>query len=803
MADFISDKKIANVVPSPESQGVSLTRPVSFSVRGVETFIDPTRLQVAAGYAKVFSRGGDFFDKDLPRTRRGNFLTPAITTEPTLALLGNPPDRVAITKSSASPQNSVYYTTIDAGSKFDSVMVSAVMRPLSLATATTTNVAGTVLGLENGQRNTAAYLFFQRNAGIIKIVVSGPVTTGGVITPVAVIDYDAANTLQRYTIVWNESRHLVQLFADSSIHLGSFDFSFFPTFASTNLKHVSQGEYVAVYGQEGASGNESEWSSVCITNDVGYPLIGVIRPGDFVTTVRGAELIRLAADKDPLKDPVSPWFKDLGVRFANYDTGGVVGVEGSVFLIDKVNASLSASDTSLAVYRDEPSFMLPTSGGLFVDMTIKAISDLREQDYTGMGVVIYDGQTVFKLALLDDTRVKTIGVLTAPGLASPNLISSHLLPGTDLDWTAQVSIRFLVDTKQERLRMYLLPDVDVPILDVALVRSTLPSGDDYSYTDVFPPFIAIGHPNQTNTAGTFEVFDLRYGHLYQTWEAASMRVPNDIFVDPLWQKESVATNTAPNPTSPITDFLDLDCTNNCTVQYSREAPIGPDRGGIVEAKLQILYHDRGKRTGDYVLLDDGVKAYMLGFIETDEGKFACLVLGDSDVGFKEVAGRDGPGASVSFPLDWDELHTYRLERRPGEGVFVFTDGEADPKISFPESRVDELPDTFSELSPIIRFGHLAQFSHSISRWRFVRGMFNAGYEVSFKKNKSDVALVEELFGTQALVLIEAKEMFIPSTAGMMVFSSPAALVLFVNTSPLVNTIVEIVTTGGLYILFYT
>jgi hypothetical protein len=70
---------VVNIVPTPDQQDSKLLKPVRFSIRDSNTFIDPVNIRVKVGYAKVFSTAEEVFDV-LPRTRR-------VAMEPGLANL--------------------------------------------------------------------------------------------------------------------------------------------------------------------------------------------------------------------------------------------------------------------------------------------------------------------------------------------------------------------------------------------------------------------------------------------------------------------------------------------------------------------------------------------------------------------------------------------------------------------------------------------------------------------------------------------------------------------------------------------
>src|SRR5690606_16393038 len=162
------------------------------------------------------------------------------------------------------------------------------------------------------------------------------------------------------------------------------------------------------------------------------------------------------------------------------------------------------------------------------------------------------------------------------------------------------------------------------------------------------------------------------------------------------------------------------------------------------------------RTGVYLFLDGGLHAYALTFVETSVGKFVALSQRSGLGTFQELVGRDGEASKVSFLLDWTDYHTYRLERIPFEGLRVFVDNEERPRITFPESRLGELPDEQFGGNPKLAFGQFTS-EGATSRWLFVRGLFSRGYDISIKKNKPDAVLRSELYKAQALIIAHAQD----------------------------------------------
>lgn len=762
---------IVNLHPAVDEAHVKMLSPVRFSLRDAETFIDPSTIRVKAGYASVFSRGTELFDV-LPRTRRvtlgqGNALDPLIE-------LTN--DGVRIQKTNTSAQHSVYATSIDGGLGYQSVMITAVVRPDTLTpydddtAATPLTIAvypgplmplpyspivstseitdnGTVLAIEHGPRNKAAYLRFQQHSDGTKLVrlTSFAKEDGSSpdINSAVVFDWDA---LRRYTLVWNEAEGYFELYGqldDVTVRLFRVVLSNIPDMPSDYyLRSGTEGDITVLYGQLGPSGDASTWANIAVTTNVGYPVLGNIRPGSFVTTVRGAELFRTLGTRDPRDVTIGTWSTAPSSILGSLDAAAGSDVALGLFEMNKVTAG-----TSFALHREEPALLSSGNEGFMVQAKISARAyTVSGSSATGMGITVFDGQTVFQLQLFDDLGVRTVGLLKKGGLNTD--ITQHFLPSTAIDWKGQHLFRFVVDPRRAVLRFYDGDDLATALMDVPFDRATLPNAADFGWENL-TPFLLIGHTMVQSSTGTFVLDDVSFCHLYQAWDAEDGNLPPAS--TPMFRDDTSGTATAVFETGALL----LTAAPRSTKVYTRDALIGPNRGGIIEARLKITSWRPRTRTGVYALIDDGVHAYALSFVDSDLGKFVALAQRDAFGTFKEIVGRDGPGKDLSFLFDWTTYHTYRLERRPYEGVYVFVDDEKDPRISFPESKIAQLPDTYPGF-PALAFGQYSG-EGSTSHWSFVRGMFSRGYEISFKKNASDAVLRAELFNTQAIVVAHATD----------------------------------------------
>lgn len=753
---------IVNLVPAPGSTNVKLLRPVRLTMRDAETFVDPGQVIIVAGYAKVHSDATAVFDV-LPRTGRFSLFDVAPQTDPSISVS---PSGVVITKTANSAQRSVYTTSIDAGSGCPSAIVTAVIQPTTITPGVNGGTgplslallgiplmplpynpvqppiasAGAVLGMENGPRNQSVYLWFQIAGGVPYVRFTSFLPQDGSAPAINFTQNYDWTVKQRYTIVYNEAQGYVDVYSDVS---GATSRLFRVPIASVPTKPnpyfftvAGPTDIVALYGQEGNVGDSSTWSNIAVTTDVGYPLLGSIRPGDFKTALLGGQLVTTTGDKDPRDADIAPWFDSDSAHIANTDPSGTVLAGKGLLKLTK-----STLGKTLALYRDEPGFFKTSSDGLLVQFSAVVLSGVPDGVATGTGVTIYDGLTVFQLMLFDDGLTKTVGLKKRFGTDAD--IATYFVPSTPLDWSAN-AIRFTVDKRSGRIRLYALSDVETPLLDIPLDRSTLPSSADYGWTNL-TPFIAMGHTTPTQTKGTFALSFIDICHYLQEWEANN-GLPT-------------ATNpafTASNPgtMSLVSGELVLACPAGQYSKNTLQVSFGPNRGAAVEGRVAVTSWRALSRTGVYLFLDDGLKAFGLSFVEASTGKYACIAVSDGLGSFKEVVGKDGLGVKYSFPIDWTKAHTYRVERRPFDGLYVFVDNSRTPALFIKETDLSTLPSSQFSSTPTVGFGQFTT-DGATATWSFVRALLSSGNEVSFKKNNPDTVLREELFATQAIVVADA------------------------------------------------
>lgn len=765
---------IVNFVPAIETHQVKMLKPVRFSIRDGGTFIDPTTIRVVAGYARVYSNADQYFDKQLPSTKRIHFINER-GMEPTLSI---DDDGVFIQQRGDIEERTLYRTAIDSGLGYKSVMLTAILKPgadnaisgsggsgplgpsvfpgplLPLPFSSGVGGAGSwgsgvLLGIENGPRNKVVYLWLQNNGSkILRLTSYLPED------PEEEPDINMTYSLnwtefRRYTILWNEAEGYVEVYVDgASKDTRAFrvPISSIPDMPDDYYaKNGAAGQMTALYGLMAVEALDSVTiSNVAFTTDVGYPVLGNVRPGDFVTRVIGAELIQTNGTIDPREDTVSAWMDAPNDLFQNRDDEASGASTAGIFAMTKPTV-----EKTFAIYREDPGLLSSNDDGFMIEARLHVSNTTQEGAATGTGITIFDGQNVFQLQLFQDPGFNTLGLLKKNGTDFD--ITEYFLPEDPIDWDGGHAFRLVVDPRQELILLYDCDDLNTPRMEVPFDRALLPSAEDKGWLAT-TPFIAIGHTMETTTAGTFSLYNLKFNHLYQAWETATDGgVPTA--ADPVFTEETDGTTSA--AINSDGDF-EITASQGATHEFSRTIEFGDRRGGIVEARVKISSWRPFTRTGTYVLLDDGLRTYALTFVESSTGKYAALSQRSGLGTFQELVGRDGDASRLSFLVDWTEFHTYRLERHPYDGVKVYLDNEDTPRIVFADSKLAQLPDVQYSGTPTLAFGQFTT-EGATSQWQFVRGLFSRGYDISFKKNKPDAVLRTELYKTQALIIAHAQD----------------------------------------------
>lgn len=765
---------IINRLPTDDAQNVKLLRPICFTARDAETFIDRETLYLKVGYAKVRSNGLTSFD-DLPRTVRGSLLARSFMSEPHIEVGGG---GLSIEKTSGDPQRSLWYTPIEGEDSSPNFLVTAMLRPdvVSEATLYTTtgplnnsvypgpllptpyaNVSvpvtvGPVIGIENNRRRKAAYLFFDRVDGQKVIFLTGALQSPAPI-PALSVTYDW-DDFQRYILLWNEWEGYVEAYVtvDSVVQvLFKVPISSFGEYPEDFQTKGTSKDIVGVYGIEGAAGTKATWRNIAVTADVGFPILGAALSGDFNTTIQSSQFLRLDGDVDPREKLIAPWFNTPASIIGERDVDGTLTIAEPVRKLKVVRLTKKNLNKTFSIFREEPGFLHSPENGMLVEVKmVPKLSNSSEGIELGCGLVIYDGETVYVVSFFELKENRLVGILKQGG--NPEVFQDYVV--ARYDWTTASGIRFVADRRQGKVRIYSMDNLVTPIVDQPWDRAKYPDAAEFGLDADTTPFLAVGNTIPAPTTGFVDVHYLSYCHLYQAWEGSSGKRPEEVGTNPIYTKVEVGS-----PSTPLLvgdTRVKLETAAGKKLYYRRDALFEPERGAGMEADLEIKTYRTRSGTGVYLILDDGAKSYMLTFVETDLGRFVCVPV-KSGSGFKELAGPEREDAKYSFPFDWTKRHLYRIERRVfADGFYVFVDNEPTPRLAVSDRSAEAMPDSQFPGTPTVAFGHYTD-KGAVSLWGASRLFFSAGYEFQVKKNRPDSVLRDELYDAEAVVIAYAKD----------------------------------------------
>lgn len=769
--------RIVNLIPEPGEPAAGLTKPVQMSLRDVDTDIQPSLIHIEAGWAQVRSNGEGEFVQDLPRTYRSNPGVDPLNPEiPDIDVVAGGV-QVTIT---ADPQKSVYYTPIDAGAGLRSAMMTVQMDP-----TLTPDSGEAVFGIEVNNRNTAVFVKLTEIGGDPKVVIQGP-TVGGTPSPNIVIDSSAGHNWQtsadrRYLLVWNELDARVELYALEStgtqviqfVDISQFQ-EFDPTAPGDSQSPVgSAGDFTSFYGVLGPVGDSVVIGNVSITQDVGFPIVGSARPGNFLTLRPSDEAIRYTGG-NPLNLSVSSWQdKDAGY-LTNPDPSASVALVGDA---QSIRMTKQTPGTSFAFSREEPGFERSVTDGINVEGDLFAFaSQLDNARVTGMGVLVWDGQTALFLHLLGG-GVQTLSLLRRGG--NPDAADGYEPGNQEILWGGGTKFRLVADPRRNEVEVYVGDDLQTLALSRTFERADLPDGTELGI-DSQPPFIAFGHITQSDSAGSFELRNLQYSYYYQAYSPDTGLLPDNVLTDPQWTLSTsgfqefgplyglslfsgghygltplgyfVQESSGAGGSSTIEDGQLVTTTDPTETQIffrSDNTPFGLDKGAIFEVKLAITDFKPRARSSVFMVIDDGLRSYMLSFVDTDVGKFAGVAVRAGLTSFIEDVGTDGDAESLSFRVDWTQPHVYRMEHRPLDGLYIYVDNEL--ALAIPESKRVDYPSS-QFLTPAIAFGHFTT-EGAVSRVDHMRAMFSAGYDVSFRKIEGTAQLEQSILDAQSNIVV--------------------------------------------------
>ena len=775
MTLFISNPSRGGAAPSVPGDpvDVAVTSPIQVSLRETVTSVELTKIQVEVGYAPSHAQGiNGPFEQQMPRTKRGSIFQPAIFPDHvSVGVVGN---ALLITKGASSPDASTYFTSIDRGQASSmSAMLTAVIYVANSPVFSGSDPMGPLIGLEHGPKNTAVYCIFLTDGTTPQIRICGP-SVNGTRVPDTYVPYDwtASSTDRQYILFWNDALKLVELWSDATVdddggvstamQIAALDATQFQQFSGTIGLTGGANDITGVYGTEGPATSSMGIVSVAVGADVGMPFVSGARAGGWTSYLDSDMTIGFSGNTDPTKLLRGGiWFVDPN----NEDAAGQVlpSVSGYCRLLR------ATAGSNFSIYRDEPGFQKTATDGFAIEFECATTTSGGTGFATGAAIQISDGTTLFQLDFFFDGSVHNLGLLLTGG--DPTLPSDHLTPTTAVDYT-QTRLRLVVDSRRGFIDLFDVSDISTPLATWTLNRAQLPTATDSR--------IAVGFPvMSTPTIGSMDIYSLKYTYIYQAWETRDDISPTA--ANPAFTASSSSSGSSgplnlavmpgvlPPPFFPgdsgggggdgagtgtvESDGFHIVSPGGTVLYYRRAAPFDSNLGGVIETSFCITSWRPATRSGVFVFIDDGDNAFMLSFVETDVGRFVCVPLSAGVGSFQEYAGDSGLGAQLSVAIDWTAFHTYRLERRPRDGLYLYIDNNPTPALFLADSARYSYPATQFG-TPVVGFGQLTD-EGATSIWQFVRDFFGSGYEISTQVAGSTTDVLKRLSNTRTTIVVTA------------------------------------------------
>jgi len=768
VALFITNPSRGTSAPQDpgDPTGVKAVDPIRISLREPTSAVDLTKIQVEVGYAKTHALGvGGSFDRQLPRTYLGSlFSTPQFANNVAISVSA---PKLLVTKTSGAIGGSVYFTSVDRGlsTNYSAMLSVSATGGAAQYTHGDADPVGPVFGLEHGPAHTAVYCFLVDDGTSKQIRICGP-KSEGVRAPDVYVPFDWSADIKRYAIVWNDTRKQVELWVDNTASgLGGVGSATLLTTIPTNSFQQFDGtdsipggganDITGVYGVEGTTSNFIGISQVAVSLDVGFPFLDGARTGGWVSYLDSDITVGFGGKADPLRMPRG------GAWFISPDTtdsaGQILPSAGGFCRLLKNTAS-----SNFSIFRYEPGLLRVATDGFMVEFKCATSTSGGTGFATGAAIQVRDGTSIFQLDFLFDGNVHNIGLLLNGG--DPTSPSDHLLGPTPVDYTLK-TMRLVVDPRRGTIDLFDTADLLTPQASWPLNRSLLPTTTDTE--------IVVGLPvSSTPATGALDIYSFKYSYIYQAWETEDAVDPTS--ADPPFTASSGGADTGPLSAAIMPGVLPLPyfpgegggeagtgalesdgyhitATGGQTLLFVRNAPIDSNRGAILEICLKVTSWHSGERTGVFGIIDDSDNAYMLSFVDTDSGRFVCIPLSAGGGQFQEMVGETGVAAQLSVEIDWTQFHTYRLERRPRDGVYLYIDNAL--ALVLPDSAGYSFPSTQLHGTEI-GFGQFTD-EGATSVWKFVRGCFGSGYELSTAPAMSEGDLRTRLTNARTTIVVTA------------------------------------------------
>jgi hypothetical protein len=763
---------IVNTLPHPLAppSAVDVDAYLRFGLRDVDTYVNRSTIQVGIAYgngyydpAKELVLPEDVEDLTDPlgttSIHRGFFDDWAGTASGLEPLLDASTGHLLMTKATGGQERS-FYSIIDSaveGRSFHAE-VRVDLAPAGGGAALYFNDAryrGLMLGLVSGLRNRGVFVFFCEDAGVPLLVVCGPATASGVRTVLAEVPFDWTVPGNTYKLVWNEytSPKSVEVYASDAagettrilwVHMTTLD-QFHETAVVGGEVVSSSGKAMLVFGVDGPAGT-------LVTADLAAQfLLGgrAVHNGqrcyNHGAIVTPDHLIRLGMGTLPENLLVSPWLP--GVM-----TGSVLATSTRLTLTKE---STDNHFLPLVYTREEPA--LGTAGWMLRGYVLGSSSSYLGSNLSGMGVLLDTGDRLVHLALLDDYAEKFLGVQTSPAGSLIQETTYTKIP--DTDWSDGVPITIIADPARNELDIFVGEDLALTVsYSPANLAPSAGVGARVTFGHATPMHLPSG------SYGDFILQELWYSTNVVSYCADHLVLPEAAATP--WVRDPMGAGAISVGAGGLTIQDDSFGAAGSPLMYRRmETYLVPSHAAFVEARYSIesWSDDVGSPNPvDHPIamamyLDDIDSVAALVAVKTATGRTFVYVPSVNDPEtLAAVVQQTEEGEARSLEIDWTELHTYRLERSPGEHVRLYADNAVIPAIDLTWDEAD-LPNGGMALQPSVGFGSGAPNQKAKGVWKFVRYGIGRGYDLAVRRELTTDEMREHAFDGGVNLLIEASD----------------------------------------------
>jgi hypothetical protein len=763
---------IVNTLPHP------LTAPgfldvdtyLRFGLRDMDTYVNRSTIQVGLAYGN-----GVYFPGATPvlpeevealtdpegttAVHRGFFDDWAATPVKDEPLLDASTGRLEMVKATGGQEKS-FYTISDSAVEGQSFHADVHLDAVSVGGGPTLyfndpRYQGVMLGLVSGLRSRGVFLFFCMDAGVPLLVACGPATASGARTVLAEAPFDWTVPGNTYKLVWNEytSPKSVEIYAADInhettrilwAHMTTID-QFHAAAEVGGQTVVGSGKAMLVFGVDGPAGTEVDLDLAAQLMLGGRAVHDGQPCHNYSAILTPDHLVRLGMGDLPEDLTVSPWLPGVMV--------GAVTPTATQLKLSK--ASTDNHFLPLVYSREEPA--LGTAGWMLRGHVIGGSSSYLGSNLSGMGVLLDTGDRLVHLALLDDFAEKFLGIQTNPVGSLIQETTYTKIP--DTDWAAGVPITIIADPDRVELDVF----VDD---ELALTISYLPGN--------LAPTVGVGGRVTFGHATPMHLPSGSYGDftLQELWYATNMvsycadhGVPPEATPTP-WLLDAIGAGSISVGADGLTIQDDSFGSGGSLLVYLRMEPyLVPSHAAFVEARFSIESWSDDVGSPDPVdypivmglYLDDIDSVTALVAVKTSTGRtFVVVPSADSDMGLAAVVQQTEEGEARSLEIDWTELHTYRLERSPGEHVRLYVDNSVIPGIDLTWDDAN-LPNGGLAVQPSVGFGSLAPNQKAKGAWKFVRYGIGRGYDLAVRRSLTTDEMNEHAFDGAVNLLIEASD----------------------------------------------